>query len=144
MFRDKMIFGTVLLGLAYGLYVFLFGDPFAQKCSVTVEAMKPTSAQLVDRWIDLTAEGNTVVLYDYSQDPENSYTTVRATASYKKGLLKVRSRHDTAADEMQATGNCVVLTITLPEGVTIDDLQEVEVCSTENGGNRMTVIHPLG
>lgn len=144
MFRNKMIFGGLLLGLAYGLYTLLFGDPFAQSCKVSVEPMKPTEAQLADRWIDMKTEGNTVVLYDYSQNPESTYTTVRATAAYKRGLLKVRSRHNTANHDLQMTGNCVIITITLPEGVTIDELQEVEVYSTENSGNRMTVIHPLG
>ena len=144
MFRNKMIFGGLLLGLAYGLYTLLFGDPFAQSCKVSVEPMKPTEAQLADRWIDMKAEGNTVVLYDYSQNPESTYRTVRATAAYKRGLLKVRSRHNTANNDLQMTGNCVIITITLPEGVTIDELQEVEVYSTENSGNRMTVIHPLG
>ena len=143
MFR-KICFSAVLLGLAYGLYVLLFGDPFAQSCKVSVERMKPTEAQLADRWIDMKIEGNTVVLYDYSQNPESTYRTVRATAAYKRGLLKVRSRHNTANHDLQMTGNCVIITITLPEGVTIDELQEVEVYSTENSGNRMTVIHPLG
>ena len=143
MFR-KIFFGAVLLGLAYGLYVLLFGDPFAQGCKVSVESMKPTPAQLADRWIDMKAEGNTVVLYDYSQNPDNTYTTVYATASYKRGVLKVRSRHNGAINDMHTTGNCVKITITLPEGLTIDDLQEVEVRSSEDGGNRMMVIHPLG
>ncbi len=144
MLRNKMIFGAILFGLAYGLYVLFFGDPFAQGCKVSVESMKPTSSQMADPWIDMTAEGNTVVLYDYSQNPESTYRTVRATASYKRGLLKVRSRHNTPNNDLQMTGNCVIITITLPEGVTIDDLREVEVNSIENGGNRMTIIHPLG
>ena len=75
MFR-KICFSAVLLGLAYGLYVLLFGDPFAQSCKVSVERMKPTEAQLADRWIDMKAEGNTVVLYDYSQNPESTYTAM--------------------------------------------------------------------
>ena len=143
MFR-KIFFGAVLLGLTYSLYTLLCGDPFAQSCKVSVERMKPTEAQLADRWIDMKAEGNTVVLYDYSQNPESTYMTVRATAAYKRGVLKVRSRHDGAINDMHTTGNCVIITITLPEGVTTDDLQEVEVRSSENGGNRMMVIHPLG
>ena len=132
----KIFFGAILLGLAYSLYTLVCGDPFAQGCKVSVESMKPTPAQLADRWIDMKAEGNTVVLYDYSQNPESTYMTVRATASYKRGLLKVRSRHNTANNDLQMTGNCVIITITLPEGLTIDDLQEVEVYSAENGGNR--------
>ena len=140
----KMMFGAVLLSMAYSLYVLLCGDPFAQSCKVSVERMKPTEAQLADRWIDMKAEGNTVVLYDYSQNPDNTYTTVYATASYKRGVLKVRSRHDGAINDMHTTGNCVKIIITLPEGLTINDLREVEVRSSEDGGNRMTVIHPLG
>ena len=140
----KIFFGAILLGLAYSLYTLVCGDPFARGCEVSVESMKPTPAQLADRWIDMKAEGNTVILYDYSQNPDDTYTTVHATASYKRGLLKVRSRHNMPNNDMNLTGNCVTITVTLPEGITVDDLQEVEVNSSNRGGNRMTVIHPLG
>lgn len=86
-----------------------------------------------DITVVIVEKDNTVIIQDYNWNPENSYSTVRASANYRHNKLTVSIIHDTAPDELQSIGsNTVTVKVSLPEALKSSELQKIIVKSRDS------------